>query len=92
MIDLANEIDLTELSSLNISTTDSIFNLTKETVELLPRVRTDEIYLMYMAIDTFEEKEKVCKTKSIRKYLCAYGTVYHFGFSCVHICSAKCLY
>ena len=24
--------------------------------------------------DTFEEKEKVCKTKNIRKDLCAYGT------------------
>ena len=72
MIDLTNEIDLTELSSLNISTTDSIFNLTKETVELLPRVRTDEIYLMYMAIDTFEEKENLKRASDYNKLLGAY--------------------
>ena len=75
MIDLTNEIDLTELSSLNISTTDSIFNLTKETVELLPRVRTDEIYLMYMAIDTFEEKENLKRASDYNKLL---GALFDF--------------
>lgn len=69
MIDLANEIDLTELSSLNIATTDSIFNLTKKSVELLPRVRTDEIYLIYMAIDVLEEKENLKRASDYDKLL-----------------------
>lgn len=69
MIDLANEIDLTTLSNLNISTTDSIFNLTKDTVEMLPRVRTHEIYLMYLAIDVFEEKENLKRATDYDKLL-----------------------
>lgn len=69
MIDLANEIDLTTLSNLNISTTDSIFNLTKDTVEMLPRVRMDEIYLMYLTIDVFEEKNNLKRATDYDKLL-----------------------